>query len=33
MRQIQKISTSILYDIERNVKKEVCESIESEITH
>ena len=24
MRQIQKISTVILYDIERNVKKEVC---------
>ena len=28
MRQIQKISTNILYDIERNVKKEVCEMSE-----
>ena len=28
MRQIQKISINILYDIERNVKKEVCEMSE-----
>ena len=28
MRQIQKISVNILYDIERNVKKEVCEMSE-----